>query len=169
MTTGDAVCDVTYMFAPVLEVELVKKTEEDEEVVAAASYIALAESVTKTVSTWVCCLALSLPLIILPSFLRQLSDRGLDTTDASSCPFISRQRIAPVTYPLPLSRVVITTAHYSHGPLVLALTPDGMDLVNVAVVMLVSGVGSHHSYPVLIKHHDNISNEDTSKHHYGQQ
>lgn len=100
MTTGDAVCDVTYMFAPVLEVEPVKKTEEDEEIVAAAaSYLALAVSVTKTVSTWVCSLALSLPLIILPSFLRQLSDRGLDTTDASSCPFISRQRNAPVTLP----------------------------------------------------------------------
>jgi len=99
MTTGDAVCDVTFMVAPVLEVELVKKTEEDEEVVAAASYLALAVSVTKTVSTWVCCLALSLPLNILPSFLRQLSDRGSDTTDASSCPFISRLRIAPVTLP----------------------------------------------------------------------
>jgi len=99
MTTGDAVCDVTFMFAPVLEVELVKKTEEDEEVVAAASYLALAVSVTKTVSTWVCCLALSLPLVILPSYLPQLSDRGLDTTDASSCPFIYRRRIALVTLP----------------------------------------------------------------------
>jgi len=67
MTTGDAVCDVTYMFAPVLEVELAKKIEEAEEAVVAASYFALAVSVTKTVSTWVCCLALSLPLIILPS------------------------------------------------------------------------------------------------------
>ena len=99
MTTGDADCDVTYMFAPVLEVESVKKTDEDEEVLAAASYLALAVSVTKTVSTWVCCLALSLPLIILPSFLHQRSGRGLVTTDASSCPFISRQRIAPVTVP----------------------------------------------------------------------
>lgn len=72
-------------------------------------------------------------------------------------------------YPLPLFRVVIT-AHYSHGPLVLALTPDGMDPVNVTVVMIVSGVRSHHSSEVLMKHHDNISNEkDIPRRHYRQQ
>lgn len=72
-------------------------------------------------------------------------------------------------YPLPLFRVVIT-AHYSHGPLVLALTPDGMDPVNITVVMIVSGVRSNHSYPVLVKHHDNVSNEkDIPRHHYRQQ
>jgi hypothetical protein len=97
MTTGDVVCDVTYMFVPVLVVGP-EKTKEDEEVEVTASYIALAQSVTKTVSTWICSLFLSLPLDIL-SFLRQRSDRGLDSTDAPCCPFISRQRIIPVTLP----------------------------------------------------------------------
>lgn len=59
MTTDDAACDVTYMIAPLMVAALVKKTEEDEEVVATASVIALAETVTKTVSTWLCSLCLS--------------------------------------------------------------------------------------------------------------
>jgi hypothetical protein len=73
-------------------------------------------------------------------------------------------------HPLPLLRVVITTAHYSHGPLVLALTPDGMDLVNVTAVMILLVVGSHQNYRALMKHHDNTSNEkDIPRHYYREQ
>ena len=46
MTTADAVGDVTYMIAPLMVVVLVKKTKQGEQTVTA-----LAESVTKTVST----------------------------------------------------------------------------------------------------------------------
>lgn len=101
MTTGDAACDVTYMFAPVLVAELVKQTEEDEEVVAAASYLALAESVTKTVSTWVCCLALSLPLII-PSFLHQLIEGWILQMSRRAHSYPGKESHQS-RYPLPLS------------------------------------------------------------------
>jgi hypothetical protein len=48
MTSGDAVGDVTHMIAQLMVAAL----KEDEEVVATTLDIALAESVTKTVSTW---------------------------------------------------------------------------------------------------------------------
>jgi hypothetical protein len=51
MTTGDAVGDVTHMIAPLKVATLVKKRE-DEVGEETASELALAESVTKTVSTW---------------------------------------------------------------------------------------------------------------------
>jgi hypothetical protein len=52
MTTDDAIGDVTHMIAPLMVAALVKKSKEDEVVVETASDLALAESVTKTVSTW---------------------------------------------------------------------------------------------------------------------
>lgn len=45
-----------------------------------------------------------------------------------------------------------------------------MGLVNVTVVMIASGVRSRNSYQVLVKHHDNFSDEkNTPRHHYRQQ
>lgn len=50
MTTGDAIDDVTHMIAPLMVTALVQKNKEDEVVLESASYLALAEPVTKTVS-----------------------------------------------------------------------------------------------------------------------
>jgi hypothetical protein len=50
MTTGDAIGDVTHMIAPLMVTAIVKNKEE-EEAAQTASDIALAGSVTKTVST----------------------------------------------------------------------------------------------------------------------
>jgi hypothetical protein len=78
MTTDDVNGDVTLMIAPLMVAALVKKAKEDGEVVAAASDIALAESVTKTVSTW-SALSLSHSMSSL-FFLCHLASRGLVTT-----------------------------------------------------------------------------------------
>lgn len=169
MTTGDAVDDVTHMIAQLMVPALVPKTKEDEEVVVTALDIALAESVTKTVSIQS---ALSLSLSLSPTqnslflLLRQHPDRGLVTIYAPSQPFISLQTITPTTrYPYPLSHVFIT-AHYTHGSLVRSLTLNGMDLVNVTVVMIVSPRVTCCYYRVLLKHHVNISNEKDKSRHF---
>jgi hypothetical protein len=68
MTTGDAVCDVTHMIAQLMVAALVTKTKQDGEAVVTALRTALADSVTKTVSTYVYLSSLSSPTQIALSF-----------------------------------------------------------------------------------------------------
>lgn len=171
MTTGDAVGDVTHMIAQLMVAAPVSETKEDEEIVVTALDIALAESVTKTVSTYsAVSFSLSHPLRILFFFFcANIQTRGLVTIYAPSQSFISLQTITPTTrYPYPLSHVVIITAHYTHGSLVRSLTLNGMDLVNVTVVMILSPQGACHyyCYRVLMKHHVDISNEKDKPRHF---
>jgi hypothetical protein len=150
------------MIAQLMLAVLVPKTREDEEVAVTA----LAESVTKTVST-------QYPLSLSPTqnslflLLRQHPDRGLVTIYAPWQPFISLQTITPTTRsPYPLSHVLIS-AHYTHGSVVRSLTLSGMDLVTVTVVMILSPrVACRSYYRVLMKHHVNINNEKDEARHF---